>query len=315
MPSFEGDLLDRMRQALPVDGVYLALHGAFIAESNDDVEGDILTEVRRMVGPRVPIAVSLDIHAYVTPTMIRNSNIVVGYHYYPHDDTFETGQRSAGLLLRTLRGEIEPVLGYRRAPMLMPAQSCRTKRGKGPLADACTLARAQEAAGEVLAASYFCAQPWMDLPGNCYSAVVVGNGDVAAADRVALDMAKTAWDRRNDYLVPLVARRRPFVAAWRRQAGLSCCRNPPTTSAAGPPGTAPLCSRPFSTPAYANRRPSRSSIPRLSRQRSGPASDKSSRRGSATNAIRSMGIRSTSRSGSKNYSMGGSLMSAASWAA
>ena len=93
------------------------------------------------------------------------------------------GHSAAGLLLRTLKGEIRPVLGYRRAPMIMPVQRTRTKRGSGPLADAHVAARAAEAAGEVLAASYFTVQPWMDLPELRYAAVTIADGDAEAADR------------------------------------------------------------------------------------------------------------------------------------
>ena len=68
-PVFEsllGELLDRLRAALPVDGVFLALHGAMASEQDDDASGRVLEEVRRIVGPDVPIAASLDLHANVT---------------------------------------------------------------------------------------------------------------------------------------------------------------------------------------------------------------------------------------------------------
>jgi microcystin degradation protein MlrC len=208
------ELIDRLAAALPVDGVYLALHGAFIAEGLDDAEGEILAEVRRLVGPAVPVAVSLDLHAHVTPAMLRESQILIGYQHYPHDDTFETGRRAAGLLWRTMQGKIRPVMRARRAPMLLPAQKQRTK-GAGPMVDAHDMARARESAGEVLAASYFCVQPWLDLPGVGFTAVVIGDGDGEAADRVALDMAKTAWSRRQEFAMTTV---KPAAAIGRHRA-------------------------------------------------------------------------------------------------
>ncbi|MBI1779643.1 MAG: M81 family metallopeptidase [Proteobacteria bacterium] len=199
----KGELIDRLRASLPVDGVYLALHGAFVAEGLDDAEGDILADVRLVVGEGVPVAVSLDLHAHVTPAMLRLSQILIGYQHYPHDDGFETGRRAAGLLLRTIQGKIKPVMRARRAPMLLPAQKQRTK-GTGPMADAHAVARARETAGEVLAASYFCVQPWLDFPGVGFTAVAISDGDGEAADRVALDMAKTAWSRRQEFAVPTI---------------------------------------------------------------------------------------------------------------
>ena len=48
------DLLDRLRKALPVDGVLLSLHGAFAAEGVDDADGEVLSRVRELVGRKFP---------------------------------------------------------------------------------------------------------------------------------------------------------------------------------------------------------------------------------------------------------------------
>ncbi len=50
------DMLARLQAAGPVDGIYLDLHGAMVAEHLDDGEGELLSRVRRLVGDRVPIA-------------------------------------------------------------------------------------------------------------------------------------------------------------------------------------------------------------------------------------------------------------------
>ena len=98
-----GQLLSRLRDALPVDGVYLDLHGAMVVESFDDGEGELLRRVREVVGPRVPIAASLDLHANVTRAMVEHADALVGYRTYPHVDMAETGARAAGLLDRMLK--------------------------------------------------------------------------------------------------------------------------------------------------------------------------------------------------------------------
>jgi microcystin degradation protein MlrC len=206
--QLKDEMLSRLDKALPVDGVYLALHGAFIAQGLDDVEGDLLTALRARIGPDVPVSISLDLHAHITPAMTRLADIVVGYQHYPHDDTFETGRRACGLLLGTLDGRFKPIVRACRAPLLLPAQKQRTK-GTGPMAEAFARARAAEATGAVLAASYFCVQPWLDLPDLGFTAVVVANGDGDGAQSVARDMAEWAWNRRRDFAVPTIA---PAVA-------------------------------------------------------------------------------------------------------
>ena len=195
------ELLERLRAAGKVDGVYLALHGSFIAQGIDDVEGEILQATRAIVGPDVPIAVSCDLHAHVTAEMLRHACILVGYRQYPHDDTRETGARVAGLLLRTLSGQIKPVTRLCRAPMILPAQRQRTK-GNGPMQEIVAIARGREEDGTVLASSYFCVQPWLDIPGIGVSGVAVADGDPAKADRVAREIAEGFWRKRREFLVP-----------------------------------------------------------------------------------------------------------------
>ncbi len=98
-----GDIVARLQAAKPLDGVYLDLHGAMVTEAHDDGEGEILRRVREAVGPRVPIAASLDLHANVTRAMLERVDAMVAYRTYPHVDMAETGARAARLLDRLLR--------------------------------------------------------------------------------------------------------------------------------------------------------------------------------------------------------------------
>ncbi len=97
-----GEMTTRLAQAGPVDGVYLDLHGAMVTEHLDDGEGEILARVRRIVGPRVPVIASLDLHANVTRAMMEHADGLVAYRTYPHIDMAATGTRAAELLARTL---------------------------------------------------------------------------------------------------------------------------------------------------------------------------------------------------------------------
>jgi len=97
-----GEMITRLAQAGPVDGVYLDLHGAMVTEHLDDGEGEILARVRRVVGPQVPVIASLDLHANVTRAMLAHADGMVAYRTYPHIDMAATGERAARLLLRTL---------------------------------------------------------------------------------------------------------------------------------------------------------------------------------------------------------------------
>jgi len=98
-----GELVSRLKKALPVDGVYLDLHGAMVTEAHDDGEGEILRRVREAVGPRVPVAASLDLHCNFTRAMFEHCDALVAYRTYPHVDMADTGARAALLLDRMLR--------------------------------------------------------------------------------------------------------------------------------------------------------------------------------------------------------------------
>ncbi len=97
-----GEIITRLQKALPVDGVYLDLHGAMVAEHVDDGEGELLARVRRVVGDKVPVVVSLDLHANVTRQMFAQADGMVIYRTYPHVDMAETGARAAQLLMQML---------------------------------------------------------------------------------------------------------------------------------------------------------------------------------------------------------------------
>jgi microcystin degradation protein MlrC len=97
------ELLSRLKGALPVDAVYLDLHGAMVTESHDDGEGELLRRVRELVGPRVPVVASLDLHANVTRAMMDGADGMVAYRTYPHVDMADTGARAARLLDQMLK--------------------------------------------------------------------------------------------------------------------------------------------------------------------------------------------------------------------
>ena len=110
------ELLDSLRSALPIDGLLLALHGALAADEHPDVEGEVLSAVRAIVGPNVPVVATLDLHANVTPLMAKSAEALVLYHTIPHVDLFATGQRAANVLHRILLEDAKPVTALVKVP-------------------------------------------------------------------------------------------------------------------------------------------------------------------------------------------------------
>ena len=154
-------LLQKLAQAMPVDGVFLALHGAMVSESLDDCEGDLLQKVRAVVGETVPIAVSLDYHANMTQKMVHTADAMVGFRTYPHVDFEETGRKAAALLERMIRTGERFETVYRKLPLVVPVEDAET--GKGLCREILDQLDEAEKSPEVLSTSLFCSQPWLDI--------------------------------------------------------------------------------------------------------------------------------------------------------
>lgn len=116
-----------------LDGIYLDLHGAAVAEHALDSEGELLARLRALVGPEVPIVASLDLHANVTERMLAEADALVSYRTYPHVDMADTGALAAELMARRLRAGHRLPQAHRRVPYLIPldAQSTWMQPAKG----------------------------------------------------------------------------------------------------------------------------------------------------------------------------------------
>ena len=98
-------IVDGIEAAGAIDAVYLDLHGAMVAEHIDDGEGEILARVRKVIGTDLPLVVSLDLHANVTPQMVEQADALIAYRTYPHIDMADTGRAAAQHLALLLRSK------------------------------------------------------------------------------------------------------------------------------------------------------------------------------------------------------------------
>ncbi len=114
------ELINRLRQALPVDGIYLDLHGAMVCEHVDDGEGEILSRIRELVGSELPVFVSLDLHANITGRMVKMASVIDVFRTYPHIDMGETGYRVAKFLSRHVKKRQRLFKAFRQLDFLIP---------------------------------------------------------------------------------------------------------------------------------------------------------------------------------------------------
>jgi len=207
-----GEILAAAR-AENFDAVYLDLHGAMVCTHEDDGEGRLLAELRQILGPRIPIVASLDLHANVTRRMLQCADALVAYRTYPHEDMAEAGERAAGLLKQLLRHGEPLVRAARRLPFLIPINAMCTllEPAKSIYAE---LNRAEKA--DNLALSFAPGFPAADFPecGGTVWGYGVDGKIVTAVDALASQVAA----READWVVPLLSPREAVQEAIRLSA-------------------------------------------------------------------------------------------------
>ena len=180
------------------DGVFLMLHGAMVTDVCDDGEGEILRRVRSALGPNIPIAVTLDPHANVTPQMCQLAQILVSFNTYPHIDMRETGQRAAQILQRALVKEIQPQTIRAHRPMLEEINGGRTDIG--PMIERHKLARKYEQQADVYAVSINGAFASADISALGPTVLICCSGNTAIHLEQAENIAEDIWAKRDQVL-------------------------------------------------------------------------------------------------------------------
>jgi microcystin degradation protein MlrC len=191
-------LLADLESAGRLDGVLLDLHGAMVPEGVDDGEGDIIAAVRRVVGPEVPIAVTLDFHANLGERMIGSADLVHGYKTYPHVDMADRGVEATERLAQVIARRIRPTAAWRKPPILPPLGNQGTARG--PMRRLYDLADEMEKDPKVLSVSVFAGFPYADIPDAGLGIYVVTDNDQALAERLARELARVAWEHRREFI-------------------------------------------------------------------------------------------------------------------
>ena len=199
--TLKNELLERLRAALPVDGVIAPMHGAAAVERTDDLDGDLdgdlLEAIRQVIGPDIPLVATLDLHAHVTEKMVRSANALLAWETYPHRDSFSTGARGARMLLDILDGKIRPAMALAKVPVLVGAIHGKTEP-PGPFADVMQFAKSLEERAEVASTSAFLVHAQLDLPDMGGGGLVITNGDPDLARQLAVEIAERYWERRFD---------------------------------------------------------------------------------------------------------------------
>jgi microcystin degradation protein MlrC len=190
------EFLDEVEKLKP-DAIVLDLHGAAATTRLADLEGDLLSRLRALVGPAVPIGVGLDLHAHLTDAMLRNTDICIACKENPHSDVVECGAKAARLVLDVLRGSLTPVTTSIRVPMILPGAG---ETASGPLAEIHAKAKAfQKVSPQIVDMSIYNVFRYADDHHIGQVVTVTTNGQHHTAVKIGSDLATDFWKNRERF--------------------------------------------------------------------------------------------------------------------
>jgi microcystin degradation protein MlrC len=213
-------LIAGIRAAGEIDALCLSLHGAGVAEGIDDLEGTLLGEIRAVVGPHLPIVVTLDLHGNQTPEMVAHASVLLNCHLYPHTDMYERGYEAVEVAARIVTGELKPTMHLELVPMVLPPSTTMLS----PAQEINELCWEWESGPGVVDVAFVHGFPHTDIPGITASVIATTNDDPALAARAAKAVAARLWEMRAAFITPLpdgpqavaqaqVAEKKPVVIA------------------------------------------------------------------------------------------------------
>jgi microcystin degradation protein MlrC len=223
-----GHILDDLATGGPLDGIYLDLHGAMVAEHHEDGEGELLRRIRALVGDRMPIVTSLDYHTNLTPEMVRYASAMIGYRTYPHIDMAATGSRAAELLDRLLKDRRPLHKAYRQIDFLIPLvwQCTLMEPAKGIFALIEDIERGSDKSGVpggshnqgIVSITHTLGFPPADIK-ECGAALVVYGHDRDAAEAAADRLAAAIREREAGFAGKLYTPDEAVIEALRLAEG------------------------------------------------------------------------------------------------
>ncbi|HZP44868.1 MAG TPA: M81 family metallopeptidase [Candidatus Binataceae bacterium] len=199
------ELLDAIRAAAPLDGVFLQMHGTAASDRLDDCEGDLLAAVRNLVGPQTPVIVSLDGHANVTHLMVDQATMLIGVKTNPHYDFAETGRLAARVMAGIRDRSLTPVSAWAQPPMAPALQKLYIAPG-WPMDHLMRLVRIEsQRDSRILDISLLGGFFVSDRRETGISVTVTTNGEPALARDIAERIKEACWQKRHAFHTDMVA--------------------------------------------------------------------------------------------------------------
>lgn len=203
--TFFLDTLTAMRRmleaALPVDAVFITNHGAMTSTGSTDPDGLMFRAIRRIVGAKVPIIATVDLHANISELMVESVDVLISYRTNPHVDQAERGAEAARVL-GEMFGGMRPCAAFIRLPLVPPTINLLT--AAGPYADLIQYGQSHSGP-DIVNVSVVGGFPVGDTPKNGLSVIVTSRAGRAPAQHLAREIAERGWATRASFIKPLTS--------------------------------------------------------------------------------------------------------------
>jgi microcystin degradation protein MlrC len=190
------ELLGHLREAGPLDGVFLDIHGAMFVPGREDIEADLATAVREVVGGQCLLSAATDLHGNVSETLVRQLDLVTAHRLAPHEDAWLTRERAARVLVECLRRGVRPVKAWVRVPILLPGEKTSTRQEPARSLYA-SLVDVERVPG-ILDAAIWVGYAWADEPRSCAAVVVTGDDEEVVLAQAG-QLAERYWAVRDEF--------------------------------------------------------------------------------------------------------------------
>ncbi|MBW2370583.1 MAG: M81 family metallopeptidase, partial [Deltaproteobacteria bacterium] len=191
--TIKADLLKAIKDAMPMDALVLALHGAMYTDGYPDTEGDFLKAARDLLGADIPIGVELDSHCHLTDTMVDAADIIVIFKEWPHTDMLDRAEETMDFTLDMAEGKIKPHMAMYDPRMICPIDTYQ-EPGRTLVDDI----KKMEGKDGVLSVSIGHSFQWTDFPDVGNKVLVVTDNQPEKGAELAEQIGRRVFDLRHD---------------------------------------------------------------------------------------------------------------------
>lgn len=191
------ELLKCIDDVRPFDGVVLTLHGAGVSESHDHLEDYIISEVRSLVGEKIPIVATYDYHSNYIKSEVDKLDVLVGHDTDPHVDAYERGSEAIDIMARLLDGSLKPTKAFRQPRMMVAASNTN----RHPMKTIINRIHEMEEMDDVETITIATGFSRADTESTGMSIIVTTNDNKELADKLADELRDLTWSLRRNFLL------------------------------------------------------------------------------------------------------------------